>query len=109
MSVGAKGEDLKCYRGIIYRIQQGEGYYQAAHAELSSRGYPTKSVFNWRLPFLGWLLWYISNRKNEQSHPNALIFVCHMALDHAESKGAADLQSSRRRNTGSRVPHIHTP
>ena len=72
MSVGAKGEDLKCYRGIIYRIQQGEGYYQAAHAELSSRGYPTKSVFNWRLPFLGWLLGHIPDARMSRAIPMLL-------------------------------------
>jgi hypothetical protein len=72
MSAGAKGEDLKCYRGIIYRVQQGEGYYQAAHAELSSRGYPTKSVFNWRLPFLGWLLGHIPDERVSRAIPMLL-------------------------------------
>lgn len=72
MSAGAQGEDLKCYRGIIYRVQQGEGYYQAAHAELSSRGYPTKSVFNWRLPFLGWLLGHIPDARMSRAIPMLL-------------------------------------
>jgi hypothetical protein len=48
------GEDLRCYRCIIERVRTGEGYYQAAHSELTSRGYPTGSIFNWRPPLLGW-------------------------------------------------------
>jgi hypothetical protein len=46
------GEDMRCYRGIVEKIHSGEGYYRAAYAELQSRGYPTGSVFNWRMPFL---------------------------------------------------------
>ena len=48
------GEDLRCYQSIVDRIRAGEGYYQAAYSELSSRGYPTGSIFNWRLPLLCW-------------------------------------------------------
>jgi len=50
------GEDLRCYYAIAGRIHAGEGYYQAAYQELQRRGYPTDSVFNWRLPFLATLL-----------------------------------------------------
>jgi hypothetical protein len=46
------GEDMRCYRGIVQRIHSGESYYQAAYTELQGRGYPTGSVFNWRMPFL---------------------------------------------------------
>ena len=37
-------------------IHQGESYYEAAADELTSRGYPTRSVFNWRTPLPMWLL-----------------------------------------------------
>jgi len=50
------GEDLRCYYAIAERIHTGEGYYQAAHQELQTRGYATGSVYNWRLPFLAALL-----------------------------------------------------
>jgi len=50
------GEDLRCYRSIVERMRAGEGYYEAAADELRARGYDTHSVFNWRLPLLGWLL-----------------------------------------------------
>lgn len=47
------GEDLNCYRRIVERVHGGQGYYEAAHQELS-RLYPIQSVFNWRLPYLAW-------------------------------------------------------
>jgi hypothetical protein len=49
---GKEENDLQCYRAIIDRMHTGEGYYKAAGAELSGRGYPTTSLFNWRLPLL---------------------------------------------------------
>jgi hypothetical protein len=55
------GEDIKCYRGIIERIHAGEGYYAAAGEELRTRGYPTSSVFNWRLPTLAWFMGHLPN------------------------------------------------
>jgi hypothetical protein len=55
----AKGEDLRCYHSIVERVHAGEGYYEAAREELSSRGYATGSVFNWRLPLLAWLLGHL--------------------------------------------------
>jgi len=54
-----QGEDLRCYRAIIERISSGEGYYQAAEIELRKRGYPLRSVFNWRLPMLAWLMGHL--------------------------------------------------
>lgn len=42
--------DTSLYHAEIRRMRHGEGYYQAASAELSQRGYPTRSVFNWRTP-----------------------------------------------------------
>ena len=48
--------DVALYQAEVARIRNGEGYYQAAAAELSARGYPTRSVFNWRTPLPMWLL-----------------------------------------------------
>ena len=48
--------DLKCYQTIVEKIHAGESYYSAAGHELRSMGYPTASVFNWRLPALAWFL-----------------------------------------------------
>jgi hypothetical protein len=51
--------DVALYRAEVDRIHSGEGYYQAASQELRARGYPTRSVFNWRTPLptaaIGWL------------------------------------------------------
>jgi hypothetical protein len=48
--------DIELYRAEVARVHQGEGYYGAAAAELTARGYPTRSVFNWRTPLPVWLL-----------------------------------------------------
>jgi hypothetical protein len=50
------GSDIALYGAEIERIRSGEGYYQAAAEELCSRGFPTKSVFNWRTPVTHWLI-----------------------------------------------------
>jgi len=60
------GADLRCYRQIVERIRNGESYYQAAYGELRSRGYPTDSVFNWRLPLVAWTMGQFSNIKSCQ-------------------------------------------
>jgi len=49
------GEDLRAYRQIAERVRDGEGYYEAAHRELQPL-YPTGSLFDWRLPYLGWTI-----------------------------------------------------
>jgi hypothetical protein len=46
--------DLALYRVIIRRVHDGENYYVAAQEELRKRGYPTRSVFNWRPPTYAW-------------------------------------------------------
>jgi hypothetical protein len=51
-----QGSDIALYTAEIERIRSGEGYYQAAADELVARGYPTKSVFNWRTPITHWLI-----------------------------------------------------
>lgn len=51
---GAK-RDALLFRAVADRVHAGEGYYEAFGSELRSRGYPTRSVFNWRLPLFAWL------------------------------------------------------
>lgn len=48
--------DIALYRAEIDRIHAGETYYASAADELTTRGYPTQSVFNWRTPLPMWLL-----------------------------------------------------
>jgi hypothetical protein len=50
-----KKRDGPLFRTIVERVHSGEGYYSAWGSELRSRGYPTRSVFNWRLPLFAWL------------------------------------------------------
>lgn len=52
----AGSSDIALYAAEVQRIAAGEGYYQAAAAELPVRGYPTRSLFNWRTPLPMWLL-----------------------------------------------------
>jgi hypothetical protein len=56
---GKTGRDFLIYDSIVKRIHAGEGYYEAAGSELRSFGLPTKSVFNWRLPSLAWLMGHL--------------------------------------------------
>lgn len=46
--------DLALYRAIVRRVHDGEAYYPVAQEELRKRGYPTRSVFNWRPPTYAW-------------------------------------------------------
>jgi hypothetical protein len=48
--------DVQLYRAEVDRIRGGESYYDAAGDELRTRGYPTRSVFNWRTPLPVWLI-----------------------------------------------------
>jgi hypothetical protein len=42
--------DGALYDAVSRRVKRGDDYYDAAMDELIRRGYPTGSVFNWRLP-----------------------------------------------------------
>lgn len=53
--------DVQLYAAEVERIHAGEGYYDAAGSELRERGYPTRSVFNWRTPLPMWLLGHLPN------------------------------------------------
>jgi len=48
--LGPKGSDVDLFRAIVDRVHSGEGFYPASRAELVARGYPTRSLFNWRMP-----------------------------------------------------------
>jgi hypothetical protein len=57
----AEASDVALYRAEVDRISHGESYYEAAARELAARGYPTRSVFNWRMPLPMWLLGKLPN------------------------------------------------
>lgn len=65
--------DVALYRAEAERIRGGEGYYDAAAAELRARGYPTRSVFNWRTPLPMWL-------DGKLPRPAAKVLLCGLAL-----------------------------
>ncbi|MGD0381934.1 MAG: hypothetical protein ABSA77_00335 [Thermoguttaceae bacterium] len=48
--------DVALFRAMVDRMHDGEDFYQASAAELTARGYPTRSVFNWRTPLPMWLI-----------------------------------------------------
>src|SRR5690349_15085447 len=48
--------DVDLYLAEVQRIAGGENYYSAADHELHERGYPTRSIFNWRTPLPMWLI-----------------------------------------------------
>lgn len=50
-----RASDVDLYRAEVARMASGEGYYAAAAAELRLRGYPTRSIFNWRTPLPLWM------------------------------------------------------
>jgi hypothetical protein len=44
--------DSALFGAVIARVAQGQPYYTAMGTELRHRGYPSASVFNWRMPTL---------------------------------------------------------
>lgn len=54
--------DVALYDAEARRIAAGEGYYQVLGSELRTRGYPTRSVFNWRAPLPVWLIGALPER-----------------------------------------------
>ena len=52
----ATAGDFALYERVVERVRGGEGYYDAAGQELRSRGFPTRSAFNWRPPTYAWFL-----------------------------------------------------
>ncbi len=50
------GSDIALYKALAERVRGGESYYAALAEELPARGYPTRSVFNWRTPLPMWLI-----------------------------------------------------
>lgn len=51
----ALSPDLRLYTDVIQELRQGSDYYAAAHRLLPECGFPTGSVFNWRLPTSAWV------------------------------------------------------
>ncbi|MFP6692859.1 MAG: hypothetical protein VB875_07570 [Pirellulales bacterium] len=50
VETGASGSDIALYKALADRVGCGESYYAVLAEELPARGYPTRSVFNWRTP-----------------------------------------------------------
>jgi hypothetical protein len=48
--------DVALYQAVVARVRAGEGYYDAAGAELRGRHYPLRPALNWRQPTYAWLL-----------------------------------------------------
>ena len=55
----SRPSDVLLYQGVVERMVGGAGYYEALSTELVDRGYPTRSVFNWRLPLPLGLIGYL--------------------------------------------------
>ncbi len=53
--------DIALYSAEVARMQDGATYYEAAEAELRARGYPTRSIFNWRMPLPTSLIAWMPN------------------------------------------------
>ncbi len=56
----ARPGDNELHWAVADRVARGEGYYRALAEELRLRGYPTRSVFNWRTPLPVWLVGHLS-------------------------------------------------
>jgi hypothetical protein len=79
--------DIDLYRAEAERIRRGENYYDAKKAELIARGYPTKSVLNWRTPLPVWLVGVLPNGVAQALIAAAAIAVLCLA-GHAVAKQA---------------------
>jgi hypothetical protein len=76
-SAAGTNTDVDVYRRVAGRVRQGESYYPAAAAELAASGFPTRSVFNFRLPTLAWLFAMLPSDRAGQS---LLIFLAGLTL-----------------------------
>ena len=54
--------DVELYHAEAARIAAGDNYYTAIESELRERGYPMKSIFNWRTPLPVWLVGVLPGR-----------------------------------------------
>ncbi len=78
--------DLALYRAEVERMHGGESYYDAVAAELTERGYPTASIFNWRTPLPIWLVGQLP----EFAMAHALLGLIGLALVLASFRLVAD-------------------
>jgi hypothetical protein len=51
-AVAAEDNDIALYAAVVSDMKAGRSYYDALGNELRTRGFPTRSVFNWRSPLL---------------------------------------------------------
>lgn len=64
LQVVKRQADAVTYAKILDRMNAGEDYYEAVHAELIAGRYGTRSVFNWRTPFYLSLLSMLPSRQD---------------------------------------------
>jgi hypothetical protein len=50
ISTGTGQRDVDLNYAVAQRVRAGQGFYDAMGGELRARGYPLRSVFNWRTP-----------------------------------------------------------
>jgi hypothetical protein len=50
------GNDFTLFRRLGTRVRSAENYYDAAFTEMRAHGFPTGSVFNFRIPTFAWVL-----------------------------------------------------
>ncbi|MGE3821898.1 MAG: hypothetical protein AB7I30_20995 [Isosphaeraceae bacterium] len=53
--------DQDYFRHVVERVRGGESFHDAAHVELLTHGYPSRSVFNWRTPVYAWVFAALPN------------------------------------------------
>ena len=59
--------DVALYRAEVDRIHAGESVLLGRQRRIATRGYPTRSVFNWRTPLPMWLLGVLPDAKIGQT------------------------------------------
>ena len=48
--------DADLFEAMVKGVREGGSYYDVTHKALINRGYPSRSIFNWRTPTLTWIL-----------------------------------------------------
>ena len=48
----AAQRDVELFKAVVRQMENGQPYYEVFGSELRTRGYPARSVFNWRQPLV---------------------------------------------------------
>lgn len=98
-----RASDVDLYRAEVARMASGESYYAAAAAELRLRGYPTRSVFNWRTPLP---LWMFAQWPDPRWGKALLIGLGLLLTASAYALAARDETTGKSALSGARLPTI---